>query len=719
MSVVLASANIPKGMSSWQVPEFTTSPEYRQGWVEEQILEGEGTLSGQRSYKNLGPNMSLFDGIYADQTKSTLCSNFLKYNIRKFVETLADIREIGTFGSDAVQYKSYAEILNNVAKCIYTESAYPRQLRKALQWASVTGVGYLWPQCIARDYGWGERRIEFEPLGLLDVLSVQTPSSNDVADCYAQTIFKYMPIAEAHARFPMYQSALLPVDKMSYPSRLTAKRVDWNERYKYGDSGSVNRNWGSLYCEIRYTFVRDLRVNNTGYELPMGDAGTSWFYRVPYVGQQIFGGVRNGQPFMREAIAEDCRIYPNLRLIISTRSMKTPMYDGPAFDWHGQMPAIQYTVDDWPWEALGLSLVEDVGSIERTKRKIERKMDQVITTRLNPPMGYDRTATGGPKIENFDLFAENVRMGVDGQPAQTFQSILPETVAVDEVHFQWRELLKAMEEQELGINDLGNLMNMRLNMGADGMDKVLESVGPVAKGIAASMEASNARVAYMLKFMIPQWMDTKRIIEYIGPDKVTPMVMDFDPEAMIPSHGEDEYVNGLLPVRVIGPEQILAIPSNYDKMQRARMFARAIRLISIPSTLLKITQLEEQTKYLALYGRGFPIAPHDVAKKLNIENYGDIAGQNAFERWVNWKKLELLLMLQAQQTASALMPEPPGDQGPDGGSENAAGASGASDSPTKPPVHAGGRPPTDQRPGHLEIKDKHTANPRPVVRTSP
>ena len=40
--------------------------------------------------------------------------------------------------------------------------------------------------------------------------------------------------------------------------------------------------FGNLYAEIRYTFVRDLRINNTGFELPMGDLGTTWFYKVPY-----------------------------------------------------------------------------------------------------------------------------------------------------------------------------------------------------------------------------------------------------------------------------------------------------------------------------------------------------------------------------------------------------------------------------------------------------
>lgn len=671
--------------SSWQVPEFERPPEVKVNWVEEQIQEGEGSMAGQKSYANLGRNMKIFEGIFEDKTKSTLCSNFLKYNIRKFVETISDVREIGLFGSDAPQFKQYAEIENKVAKAVYQESQYPRQLRKALQYGTVMGQGYLWPKCKAENYGYGERKIIFEPLGILDVVSVQVPSTNDVQDSYAVTIFEYMPIAEAHGRFPLFQSQLKPVDQSKTQSRFQARRLDWAQKFRYGGE---TRNWGELYCEIRYTFIRDLRINNTGYELPMGDAGTSWFYKVPYVGQEIFGGIRNGSPYTRVAENEDCRIYPYKRLIITASGVTQPMYDGPGFDWHGEIPAVQYVVDDWPWEALGISLVQEVASIEQTKRKHERKMDQVISTRLNPPLGYDRTSTGGPKIENFDIFDENIRAGMDGKPRDVLQSVLPEEVDVSAVNFNFLELLTKMEEGQLGINDLGNLMNLKLNVSADSFDKALESIGPVAKGIAMSMEAANAKVAHMLKFMIPQWYDTARILEYVGPGQIEPQMFDYEPDSMIPSHLPDEYYNGKIPERV----------SYYGKITRTKFFAQNVRLISVPSTLLKITQLQEQLKYLQLYRGGFPISPHTVAKKLGIENFGDIAGDTEFQKWVNWKKTEMLLAAQAKQLAGALGLEDLG------GGEN------------KP--HAGGRPPSGQRGPQVKEKGKSDGNPRTTITES-
>lgn len=694
MSVVLWRGS-EADKTHWQPPPFEADPEKRLGYLEEQIEEGEGVMSQQRVFKNFSKSMALFNGIFTDRSTSTLASNFLKFNIRKFVEVLSEIREIGTFGSDAKQYKSYAEMVNKVLKAIYTESQYPRALRQALQWASVGGVGYIWPKCKALRYGWGERRIIFEPLGLFDVLPVQMPKTNDVQDAYLITIYEYMPIAEAHGRFPEFQDQLQPIDNVHCPTRMTGRRWDWNSRFRYGE---MDRNWGNLYCEIRYTYIRDLRINDTGYELPMGQPDTSWFYRVPTVGQQIFGGMRDGIPFMRAARREDCLVYPQLRLMISSPSVKGPMYDGPGFDWDGEMPVIQYTVDDWPWESIGGSLIDAVAPIERTKRKHERQMDQVLTTKLDPPLGYDRTATGGPKIEQFDIFERGVRAGMDGKPQDILQSVLPPDVKVEPTDFNWNELLQKMEEQQLGINDLGALVNMKLQISTDSFDKALESVGPIAKGIAATMEAANAKVAYRMKFLIMQYLPTARIIEYIGPDNVTPEQMDFDPEHIVPSHMVEE----LLPGGHLPFDNINGInyprPSMYDRLERAKVFARGLRLISVPSTLLKITQLQEQTKILALFGRGFPIPPNYVAEKLGIEKWGDIPGETLLQQWINWRQIEIALLAQqkglAQQLGLADTGQPAGKQ------------------------HAGGRPSSDQSAPQATMKDKGGAAPRPVIKTS-
>jgi hypothetical protein len=691
---------------NWQVPKFESSPSSRVGWVEEQIQEGEGFLEGQSCYKNLGTNMRIFDAIFRDKSRSILVTNDLKYDIRKFCETLSEVREIAGYGSDIPAFKQMAEMLTRVSKCVYLESDFPYQILKVLQYASVTGIGYLWPKVRADEYGYGERKLVFDALGLLDVVPVQIPKSNDVQDAYAVTIYDYMPIAEAHGRFPLFQGQLQTVGPRSYKTQVQARRMDYAERFRYGEQG---RSFGNLYTEIRYTFVRDLRINapinGQGYELPMGDLGTSWFYKVPYVGQEIFGGMRNGQPFMRPATVEDCRVYPNLRLIITSSGLDRPMYDGPAFDWDGKMPVIQYTVDDWAWEPLGRSLVGDVASIETTTRKIERKIDDVITITLNPPIGYDHTATGGPKIEHFDIFDQDVRYGVDGKPKDILQSLLPEEVRVDNTHFTFLKYLKDAKQSQLGLTDLGNLQNMKMNIANDTADKMLESIGPIAKGIAARIEKGNKAVGYRMKFLILQWFNVRRIMEYVGPDNIAREVFDFNPDDLVPSHLPDEMVGGNFPES----------PSQYDQLTRARWFAKQIRLVSVPSTLLKITQMQEQLKYLQLKRGQAPISWATVMKKMGVENYGEAPGNTEREKWFNeeleTQKLQILAQAQAAQLMKQLGVEP--QQGAPGkgkgGGKGGGGDKGGG---------GGGREPSGGKAPKLKQKGAQGGTPRTTVTES-
>jgi hypothetical protein len=680
----------------WQIPPFSATPSVKMGWVEEQISEGEGYLSGQDCYKSLGANIRVFDAIFRDKSRSTLVTNQLKYNIRKFCETLAEVREIAGFGSDIPAWKPMAEMLTRVSKAVYLESDFPYQILKVLQYATVMGIGYLWPKVRADEYGYGERKMVFDALGLLDVVPVQIPKSNDVQDAYAVTVYEYMPIAEACGRFPLFQGLLQTVGPRSYKTQIQARRLDWNERFRFGDQG---RSFGNLYTEIRYTFVRDLRINTTGYELPMGDPGTTWFYKVPYVGQQIFGGMRNGQPYMRTAMVEDCRVYPNLRLLITSTGLDRPMYDGPAFDWDSKMPIIQYTVDDWAWEPLGRSLVGDVASIETTIRKHERKIDSVLTVKLNPPLGYDMTQTGGPKVEHFDIFEEDVRIGVDGKPKETLQSVLPDEVNVESQNFEFLKYLTEKEQMQLGLTDLGNLANIKMNIANDTADKMLESIGPIAKGIAARIEKGNKRVGERMKFLIPQWFDVHRLIEYVGPDGIAREMFDFNPDDMVPSHMPDELANGTYP----------ETESRYDRLTRAKWFCKNLRLVSVPSTLLKITAMQRQLLMLQLKRSGSPISWSTVMKSLDIPNWGESKGNTEKEKWfteeVEMEKLKILAMAEAQKFMKELGIQPPepdqgkGGKGPGG-------------------QHAGGRPSSGAKPPRLKQKGSQGGTPRTVVSES-
>ena len=692
---------------AWQVPPFEASASTKIGWIEEMIREGEGYLSNQPSYTNLARNMRIFDGIFKDKCKSSLVTNSLKYNIRKFCETLAEVREIAGFSSDIPTFKKMAEMLTKVSKCVYLESDFPYQILKVLQYASVMGIAYLWPKVRASEYGYGPREMVFDALGMLDVVPVQIPArTNDVQDAYAVTVYDYMPIAEASARFPLFQGQLQTVGRNNYKTLMQAQRQDFASTWRYGQIGETqSRSFGNLYTEIRYTFIRDLRINTTGKEMQCGDPGTTWFYKVPFLGQEIFGGMRNGEPYNRPAMVEDCRLYPNLRLIISSAGLDKPMYDGTSFDWDSKIPIIQYTVDDWAWEALGRSLVGDVASIETTIRKHERKVDQVLTARLNPPMGYDLDNTGGPKVEHFDIFEEDVRLGLaGGEPKKTFQSILPEEVMTSGENWTFLKYLGEKELAQLGLNDVGNLANMKLNIANDTADKMLESIGPIAKGIAMRIEKANKRVGDRMKYLIPQWFDAARLVEYVGPDNIAKEMFDYNPDDMVPSHLPDELQNGLYPTT----------PSMYDRITRAKFFVKKLRLVSVPSTLLKITQMQEQLKFLNLKRGGAPISWDTVFTKLDIADpKGEIA--KSFKEEVDLQKQKILAQIEIMKLLKSLGIDPSqlggGDEDGKGGKPKGGGGGGGA-------PHAGGRPPSGQRGPKLRQKGAQGGAPRTLVSES-
>lgn len=694
---------------SWQAPPFSEDPSKRMSWIEEACVgEAESWLKGQTAYSDIPKGLDIISGkldARANQARSDLVINHAKFILRKIIAILADVRAAGMYTSDAKFYKKKISMMNKTATAVALEAQFPRCLRQTLQYMSITACGYMWPRW-TRLGGFGEPGVEFLPLGLMDVLPVQMPATNNLQGCYSITICEFIPVFLAHAKNPAFQSELLPIARRRYTSTVSARRMDLAERFKYGDSSD---NWDNLYCEIRHTFIRDLSINETGMPIPMGswivdpDNGqaskpaTSWSYMVPYIGQEIPAGTSpGGVQKTRKAEIEDCMIYPQMRLIQTSKGMKQPLYDGPAKDWSNRFPLAKYCSDDWVTEPSGFSMVHDIYSMERSRQTLERGMDQIAKARLDPSISYDRQAgLNDGTAQALDPFQERGRVGVDGDPSKVFATTCPEELlSVPAWIPENVKYLLNSQDAQLGLNELTNLQEFKASLqGGEAVDKALNLVGPLVRDISSGMEASTIDIWEILKYMIPQFMTTRRAIQYVGIDNITPETFDFDPEKLIPSHGADE-------VAYAGNKWVIPPNSQYTDPQRAKMFASNLRLVTVPHRLLNITQMEEQLKYLQLFRGGFPIAPHDVAKKLNIENYGEIDGDTMFERWFNWKKLEIKLKAEAAQLESSLMPHEP------------AATTGSG------PAGSGGRPPSGKKAPKVKQKTGGPSGPRTTVTES-
>jgi hypothetical protein len=644
---------------SWQAPSFLASSQEKMGWVEEAcVQEGESWIKGQKAYTDVPRALQIVAGTIGDdanQKRSTLNINHAKFDLRKIIGTLADVREVGQYRSDVKHFANQAAMFNKVVRAVALEAEFPWKLRMALQYMGATAKGYIWPK-FERMNG-EEGGLVFEPLGLLDVLPVQLPSDNDIQKAYTVTIIVFMPVWMAHGKFPWAQESLKPIARRRYTSSVSARRLDLAERFKYGDS--AGENWANLYCEIRYTFVRDLSMNPfPDKEIPMGDfdAGgepkTSWSYKVPYLNQQIPKIGPGGRPTMQAAEPEDCMIYPYRRLIISSKGMNIPLYDGPAKDWSARVPLAEYCADDWPWEPCGFSLTHDIYSMERSRQAIERGVDQVLKARLDPSLGYDRSAgLNDVTAQTIDPFEERGRVGVDGEIRKVIDTLLPEwLLEVPAAAEQFIKYLKDSEDAQLGLNEIQNLAEFKATLQSEqSLDKALSLVGPLVKDIGSGMERSTGQVWELMKFMIPQYYTAKRIMQYVGPDGITPETFDYDPDKIVPSHAIEEFY-------AMPENQVIAQDSKFSLAYRGRQFAKNLRLVKIPHTLHEITQTQEQMKWMMLYRSGFPVAPHDVAKKLNIDNFGEIEGDTYFDRWLNYKLLELELQARMAALAQSLAP---------------------------------------------------------------
>jgi hypothetical protein len=679
----------------WQAPPafnrdgVKTSEARILGWCSEALQEGQAWLKVQRGYGDMRKALDILSGRSGTdlfEYRSRMNTNRLKRNIREIIGALSDIRPLWGYHSDNAAYVGQAEMMNKVVRAIYLQNFFDRDIRKALQFAAATCTGYLRPVYYKHPLA-DQGDICLKAYGSPSVLPVQMPEDNDLQKAYAVTIIDNDPIWMAHAMWPEFQDRITP----------TGSRFWYSQETKVPQAGNLFRRiWGKataqaaggaeLLVEMRYTYINDLSVNMTDASIPMGELGTSWYYTVPYLGQEITGGRdMNGKPVIRKATANDARMYPRRRLIIHTENCV--LYDGPSFDWHGMVPLVPFCVDDWPWEGIGFSLARDGYQIQEAINELDRGMMDVNRSRLNVSLAFDTNAVSKREAQRFDPMEPRARIGFDGSMVEKpFQlAIPPEVLMIPPQIPEQRTHLEETMDHQMGLKDIMALSRARAGGAADDVNALMEAQGPIVKDISRTMERSLRDLGQMMKFLILQYYDAARVMRIVGEDGITPETFDYDPTSLIPSHMPGEQVDA---------------PSIYTMSERARKFAKNLNFFITPNSLHAITQMSRQLLYLQLYRAQFPIDSRTVAEALDIPNYGSKPdGNTVHDRWMSEQeeKLEFASrMAQIKDSLPGLQPPPqPGGAPPGPLGANLGG-------PTHPNE---GRPPTAQAPPRIVEKD--------------
>lgn len=303
------------------------------------------------------------------------------------------------------------------------------------------------------------------------------------------------------------------------------------------------------------------------------------------------------------------------------------MYDGPAFDWHGELPLIPLCLDDWAFEPMGYSIVRDGYDIQKSLNELERGTMDKNRAQLDMSLAYDINSVNPREAMQYDPMQPRSRVGFDGSLVdEPFKSPVPaEVLRITPEIFQAIEHLENTMDHQMGVKDLMALARARGVLTAeDSMDKLAEANGPVVMDITRNVERFLSKIGNQTKYIIPQFYPTRRIMQYVGPDKVTPHTMDFDPERLIPSH---------LPDEIGWDKDNKPQASKYTMLQRAKWFCDNLRFSIAPHTAHELVQMAQKLGLIQLRKAGLAISGKTIAQAWNIYNYGGPDGNTEYDRY--------------------------------------------------------------------------------------
>jgi hypothetical protein len=666
----------------FQPPSRLETGKKRWGWIQDTIDDGERWLQTQPFWNDLDRAERIIRGQEmqkADENRSDLTSNRLKRIGREMVAAISDVRyPEDVWVSDNKAYADELKMFSKMARAVWYEARAPYGVRRLTQWSLAGGTGYFWPVFRRRiAVNSGSTGICFDDYGPRDVVPFMLDERN-WQETYANTIVKMVSLPKAHAMFPVFADQIRPVPKRRMQSGAVGARMAFINSLR-GQSSNIP--WVEQLCEIRYTLVRDLSINDTDMPIPMGDAGASWSYVVPPLKTDIpANDIKSGQRYMRPATIDDARLYPNMRLMITISGVQEPVYDGPAWDWHGMFPP-RFCSDEWVTEPMGLSVFRDVFDLERVRQFTERAIDMKIKAQMDPGMMYDQNAINAGTAEELDPWELRKRLGVDGEVDKVLKTIIPEALLkVGSEPFEWIKYLDESMDYYMGSNQVSALAKAKMSTGQEGAEDLLRMAGPIVRDICAGMETPMADVLEMQKYQNLQFFDTNRVMTYVGPDGITKETFDFDPSSIVPSHMPGEDAGGA---------------SKFSRMERAKNFARELRLTPTPGYLHGQPQMQQKLLLLQGWRAGFPIDPARVAKVYGIENWES----SDLQKWMDFKKIEVEFAAKLKEEGASLAPSPgPAANGAGGGNK-------------------GGRPPSGTKPPAAKTKGS-AEGPRATVTTS-
>ncbi len=691
--------------SQYTMPAFGTAGLLLHGWCLEAVQEGRAWLQAQQPVRGWEPVRAMLSSVDGGDQLPLQGGSQVGYNkgkriAKELVATLSNFTHEGEYApvwSKDAGVTNVANTLTQLDRNWALKTVANNGHRAGLQYAVGMGTGY-WHQTWDSTY-WGASRgdIRLSSIDPADVTFIQLPKSHDIQRAYAVIIREELPINLAKATYvrtnPGFAAALSPDrDQPGWLARGLQKVQQFVSPALRVAGRMGQQNQASFpTVDIFHMYTLDGSTNNGPVPMPMGAFGTNWSYSVPALGDPIKLGTMNpatGQPFTRSAEHADTLMFPLRRYTIFSRT--GVCYDGSSPYWHGAVPLSRIRYNDWPWEALGSTLVGETKSMQDGIIAIMRMVEDSIAARLDPPAVYDDNVVSKSWAQAFNPRRAGVRGAApltQGMPIQyPFQ---PGQFDVPEWITNWVAAQEERMDYMASTRDIVAIAKAQQIPGADAMEKLLEMAGPIVQDMIKAVATPLWELGQWRKDLYFQFYTRARMITIVGTDGVPGENVQFTPEALRGKNPPGE--------------------SPQDETQRVRGYLEDFEYSVSESGLTAINRMTQKLFYLQLMKLGFPISWWTYAKIAQIPNFGPApeGTHNEMERWVAQQHIQSelqtdLAMQQAQATGGIL--------GPDGKPVSSGGAPGGGpgEGSGGPGKENRGRPQSLKQAPKIESKDGGT-----------
>ncbi len=333
-------------------------------------------------------------------------------------------------------------------------------------------------------------------------------------------------------------------------------------------------------------FVRDHSINKLPTQVLVGPPGRNWSYYVD-----------PGKP-----------LYPRGRciLIVDGDPDHRPLFDGPNPYWHMQWPVARLSLNRWPWLFVGMSLVHDLGPLQKAMNTSINDFLQVFSQWVHRGSIWGKN-TPDNMFRTFDPTRQNWKVKFNALVGTGFQ--MQDGPVLPTWSMEFLNLLFGKWDELSGVANLTQLMQLRQMPSEKTIEKYLEAMTPEIRLEARQIESFLREVGGMFLPNVAQFYSPAKRMLKLGDAGQVLADTDYDPGTMIPAMkpGQPGYV----------PEFDASLPRDLRAMSYTKQFAFWLA----PGSVLALHAMERQMMYLQLSRQGY-LDFWTLLEKLEIPNVG-------------------------------------------------------------------------------------------------